>query len=115
MSFVKLGEKIFNTDHIVTIEDSVSGEANTIIRMTNGDKFFMSITKMDVLEALGPSLISIGGMYIDPDEVLAVSSFTDANNAVVEDKALIWLGPGDDDFFSVPVSPGEAVALINKG
>ena len=113
MSFVKLGEKIYNTDHIRIV--SPYGDDSCRLYFANGTNVHIEITTAEALEALGPSLISIGGMYLDPDEVLAVSTFTDSQNAVVPDKALIWLGPNDGEYFSVPVSVEETVALINKG
>ncbi len=116
MSFVKLGNKIYNTDQILCIEDYFGDEENQVVLcLLNKAKIRLQITMEEALEALGPSLIQIGGMYLDPDEVLAVSAFTDAQNAVVPNKALIWLGPNDGEYFAVPVSIEEAVALINKG
>ena len=90
MSFVKLGHTIFNTDHIITVEKM---DNRCCITFVDGNTNRVSVSIEDALKALGPSLICIGGMYLDPDEVLAVSAFTDAQNCVVKDKALIWLGP----------------------
>ena len=117
MSFVKLGEKIYNTDQILFIEetyDSISINGCRL-HLRNGSNCRIGISIKEASKALGPSLIEIGKMYLDPSEVLAISYFTDNKGKVIENKTLIWFGSGDNDYFVVNVPMKEVVNLINKG
>lgn len=73
MSFVQIGGIVFNSDHIITIEDR-GDTTGCVIRMSNSNKFFFGMDKEDVLHLLqGPQFngeIQINGCNgIDPKEM----------------------------------------------
>ena len=59
-------------------------------------------------------LIKIGGLYVDPERVIAVSNIEETHMVASGAACLIWIGPTDQDYFLVRVSKEEAVKKINK-
>lgn len=48
MNLVRIGDGIFNIDHIITIEDD-EDKNKCVIRMSNGDKFYLLKSKEEVM------------------------------------------------------------------
>ena len=52
MNLIRIDDRILNIDHIITIEDDVDDNNKCVIRMSNGDKFYIDFSKETVLADL---------------------------------------------------------------
>lgn len=56
-------------------------------------------------------MIEIGGMWIKPEVVIAITKDFDVHSGA--SNCQIFFGPREDDYFTVPIDKDEAAKIIN--